>query len=211
MKSEGRCSETIPASKKQHSGRHRVSRGCDGNRSEGSEGGFLAPRERRPRFTMVSLHGWRRCVCREAQVTLIELNRDTKEIRARYQNKAKQQPKTSFYDGWRNHCNGHVSIQSFLGAFAHMDDDHHCLTENSLPAERNIRVADHHAHHVLSASRRMNSVPRLTGFHSTFASAYTALLRYEPCCFGWRCCLLVGFVLWCLVLLLGSYLLSVPI
>ena len=34
------------------------------------------------------LHGWRRCVCREAQVTLIELNRDTKEIRARHQNKA---------------------------------------------------------------------------------------------------------------------------
>ena len=108
----------------------------------------------------------------------------------------------------------------FLGAFAHMDDDHHCLTENSLPAERNIRVADHHAHHVLSASRRMNSVPRLTGFHSTFASAYTALLRYEPGCFGWVCfgwfvfwvgCLLVGFVVWCLALLLGSYLLSVSI
>ena len=25
--------------------------------------------------------------------------------------------------------------------FAHMGDDHHCLTENSLPAERNITVA----------------------------------------------------------------------
>ena len=36
------------------------------------------------------LHGWRRYVCREAQVTLIELNRDTKEIRAKQQNKAPQ-------------------------------------------------------------------------------------------------------------------------
>ena len=25
--------------------------------------------------------------------------------------------------------------------FAHMGDDHHCLTENSLPAERNISVS----------------------------------------------------------------------
>ena len=36
-------------------------------------------------------------MCREAQVTLIELNRDTKEIRARHQNKAqnnKTKPKT---------------------------------------------------------------------------------------------------------------------
>ena len=36
------------------------------------------------------LHGWRRYVCREAQVTLIELNRDTKEIRAKHQSKAPQ-------------------------------------------------------------------------------------------------------------------------
>ena len=36
------------------------------------------------------LHGWRRYVCREAQVTLIELNRDTKEVRAKHQNKAPQ-------------------------------------------------------------------------------------------------------------------------
>ena len=66
----------------------------------------------------------------------------------------------------------------------------------------------------------MNSEPRLTGFfHSTFASANTALLRYEPCCFGWVClgsfvgvgCLLVGFVVWCVALMLGSYLLSVSI
>ena len=49
-------------------------------------------------------------------------------------------------------------------------------------------------HHVLSASRRTNSEPRLTVFHSTFASAYTAHLRYEPCCFG---CLCFGlFVCW---------------
>ena len=55
------------------------------------------------------------------------------------------------------------------------------------------KLPDHHVHHVLSASKRMNSEPRLTGFHSTFASACTALLRYEPCCSGWGCCFLFGF------------------
>ena len=34
------------------------------------------------------LHGWRRCVCREAQVTLNELNGVTEKIRARRKNKA---------------------------------------------------------------------------------------------------------------------------
>ena len=34
------------------------------------------------------LHGWRRCVCREAQVTLIELNEETNEIRAKQQREA---------------------------------------------------------------------------------------------------------------------------
>ena len=94
------------------------------------------------------------------------------------------------------------------------------LQKTHCPQKGISLLPDHHVHHVLSASRRMNSVPRLTGFHSTFASAYTALLRYEPGCFGWVCfgwfvfwvgCLLVGFVVWCLALLLGSYLLSVSI
>ena len=60
----------------------------------------------------------------------------------------------------------------------------------------------------------MNSEPRLTGFHSTFASAYTALLRYELCCFGWLCfgLFVVGWVVvWRLALMPGLYLLSVPI
>ena len=34
-------------------------------------------------------------MCREAQVTLIELNRDTKEIRAKYQNKAQSNKPTT--------------------------------------------------------------------------------------------------------------------
>ena len=45
----------------------------------------------RVRKISLFLHGWRRYVCRKAQVTLIELNRDTKEIRARHQSKAQHQ------------------------------------------------------------------------------------------------------------------------
>ena len=47
----------------------------------------------RVRKISLFLHGWRRYVCRKAQVTLIELNRDTKEIRARHQRKAQHQTK----------------------------------------------------------------------------------------------------------------------
>ena len=66
-------------------------------------------------------------------------------------------------------------------------------------------------HHVLSAMRRMNSLPRLTAFHSAFASAYTAHLRYEPRCFVcFVCCVCLGcFVVLGLGLVLGSYLHSI--
>ena len=85
-------------------------------------------------------------------------------------------------------------------SFAHMGEDHHCHTDTHCPQKGISLLPDHH---VLSASRRTNSEPRLTVFHSTFASAYTAHLRYEPCCFG---CLCFGFfvcwvVLWCCALL----------
>ena len=41
------------------------------------------------------LHEWRRCVCRKTQVTLIELNRDTKEIRAWREQSTNNKTKTN--------------------------------------------------------------------------------------------------------------------
>ena len=85
-------------------------------------------------------------------------------------------------------------------SFARMGDDHHCHRDPYCPQKGISLLPDHH---VLSASRRTNSEPRLTVFHPTFASAYTANLRYEPCCFV---CLCFGLfvcccVLWCCALL----------
>ena len=58
------------------------------------------------------LHGWRRCVCREAQVTLIELNRDTKEIRVRHQSKKQnKQPTTKHHKDTKT---GQARISSVL-------------------------------------------------------------------------------------------------
>ena len=70
---------------------------------------------------------------------------------------------------------------------------------------RSLRKACQPDRAVLSVKSGMNSSPRLTAFHS-FASAYTAYLRYEPCSlfcvlfvvvvFCWVGCVL-GSLVWC--------------
>ena len=92
----------------------------------------------------------------------------------------------------------------------HMGNHQHCYTNTHCPQKGISLLPDHHD---LSASRRMNSKPRFTPFHSSFAPAWIALPRYEPGCFvvcvlGW---LFLLFLVLCLALVPGSYLPSVPI
>ena len=97
---------------------------------------------------------------------------------------------------------------------AHMGNHQHCHTNTRCPQKGISLLPDHH---VLSASRRTNSKPRLTPFSLDFCFGLDSPSEIRTRLFGVLCLGLVlglvgfGLVVLCLFLVPGSYLLSIPI
>ena len=91
------CRQRSQAARKQHSGRHRVRLAglysdCPKSRCRNAVHFSKALGSEAPEFF---LHGYGRCVCREAQVTLIEFDEIAEKIRAREKTEhSKRQPNT---------------------------------------------------------------------------------------------------------------------